>query len=63
MDWLTNDIIFYGGIIISAIALLFALIFIFVFTFKKMNLSARLDTEYGKQIKRTEAAKERTTDK
>lgn len=63
MDWLTNDIIFYGGIIISAIALLFALIFIFVFTFKKMNLSARLDTEYGKQIKRTETAKERTTDK
>ena len=63
MDWLTNDIIFYGGIIISAIALLLALIFIFVFTIKKMNLSARLDTEYGKQIKSTETAKERTTDK
>ncbi len=63
MDWLTNDMIFYGGIIISAIALLVALTSIFVFTIKKINLTARLDTEYGKQIKRTERAKKAMTDK
>lgn len=63
MGWLTNDMIFYGGIIISAIALLVALISIFIFTIKKMNLSARLDTEYGKQIKRTETEKGTMTDK
>ena len=63
MDWLTNDMIFYGGIIISAIALLMALTSIFVFTIKKINLTARLDTEYGKQIKRTETAKKEMTAK
>lgn len=53
MDWLTNDIIFYGGIIFAGIALLLAITSIFIFTIKKINLNARLDAEYGKYIEKT----------
>ena len=50
MEWISNEMIFYGGIIISSVALLLAIVFAFVFTIKKINLKARLDSEYGKQI-------------
>ena len=51
MEWLTNDMLFYGGIVITAVAILLALVILFIFTVRKINLNARLDAEYGKQIK------------
>lgn len=51
MDWMTNETIFYGGIIIASCSLLAALVFFFIFKIKKINLDAQLDAEYGKKVK------------
>lgn len=51
MDCITNEAIFYGGIIIAACSLLAALIYFFISKIRKMNLDARLDAEYGKKVK------------
>ena len=50
MDWMTNEAIFYGGIIITSCSLLAALVFFFIYKARKMKLEARLDAEYGKKV-------------
>lgn len=51
MDWITNETMFYGGIIISSFSLLTALVYFFISKIRKMNLDTRLDAEYGKRVK------------
>lgn len=57
MEWLTSDTVFYTGIIISAAALLLAVINFIIFTIKRTNLNARMDAEYGKRVKSPEQKK------
>lgn len=49
MDWLTDSVIFYGGLIISSASLLIAIAAIFVLRSRKKKLSAKLDEEYGRR--------------
>lgn len=49
MEWLTNEILFYGGIIIVIVSLLTAIMLFFIFKIKGIRLGAELDSEYGEE--------------
>ena len=51
MDWLTNEMIFYGGIIITVFTILLAIIYFFVFKIKLERLNNQLNIEYGPKEK------------
>ena len=48
MDWLTNEIMFYGGIIIAGSSLSVAVIYLVVSHIRKIRIDMQLDEEYGK---------------
>lgn len=49
-DWLTNEVLFYGGMGISACSLVLGIVY-YVFSYiRKIRLKIQLDEEYGKQI-------------
>lgn len=48
MNWLSNEILFYGGIIVSACSLMAAIVVFFISKIKLAHLNSRLDEEYGK---------------
>lgn len=52
MNWLTNEILFYGGIILAGGSLLFAVIYFCVSRIKAVKLNAQLDAEYGNREKK-----------
>lgn len=47
MEWLTDELLFHGGIIIAVSAGIIALVVTFVMIILGMRLGARLDAEYG----------------
>lgn len=49
VNLLTDEALFYGGIIITGCSLLLAIIFLCVSKIKKIRLDAQLDAEYGKR--------------
>lgn len=49
MDWLTNEVLFYGGITIIGCSLLSAIIFLCASKIKAVRLNAQLDAEYGER--------------
>lgn len=50
MDWLTNEMLFYGGIIMCGGTLLFAGIYFFISKIKSIKLRNQLEAEYGSKI-------------
>ncbi len=48
MDWLPNEIMFYGGIIIAGSSLAVAVIYLVVSHIRKIRIDMQLDEEYGK---------------
>ena len=52
MDFLSNETIFYGGIVITAIYILSAVIYFSVSKIKSIKLNAKLDAEYGERRKK-----------
>lgn len=52
MGFITDEMLFYGGIAVAGGALLLLLIYGCVSQMKKIQLNARLDAEYGEQPKR-----------
>ncbi len=52
MNLLTDEVLFYGGIIITGCSLLLAIIFLCISKIKKIRLDAQLDEEYGKRKKK-----------
>lgn len=49
MYWLTNEIIFYSGIVITGCAILLAILYFCVSKIKLLKLSVQLDVEYGEK--------------
>lgn len=47
MEWLTNEVLFYGGLVITGGSVLSAIIYFFISRIKSVNLNAQLDAEYG----------------
>ena len=52
MEWITDELLFYGGMAIAACSLLALLLCVCIFQIKKVRLNARLDAEYGEQKKK-----------
>lgn len=48
MGWLTNEILFYGGIIVAGGSLIMAMIYLVVSYIRKIRIDIWLDEEYGK---------------
>ena len=49
MGALSNETIYYGGLLMAALAIIFAIVSGLVLTIRTMRLSARFDEEYGKK--------------
>ena len=52
MGWLSDELLFYGGIAVAACACVGAVIAACGAKIKIMRLNARLDEEYGPKVKR-----------
>lgn len=52
MKWLTSEILFYGGIGISAGAVVLGSLFFAFLQMKKFRLKNELDREYGEIVKK-----------
>lgn len=48
MNWITNEYIFYSGLVMVALAVVAAVILVPFFIIKTIKLSAKFDEEYGK---------------
>lgn len=49
MEWLTNEVLFYGGIAVAACSFLFAIVYFIVSHIRRIHLDSQLDREYGKK--------------
>ena len=47
MEWLTSEMIFYGGIVAAGSAVVAAVIYFSISQIKKIRLNIQLDAEYG----------------
>lgn len=48
MEWMTSEIMFYGGIITAGGSVVAAVIYFSISQIKKIRLNIQLDAEYGK---------------
>ncbi len=46
-----DETLFYGGIVIAALALVIAVIFFIIFYIGKIKLNVKFDKEYGEELK------------
>lgn len=49
MEWLTNEVLFYGGMIVAGGSAAAALIYFILAYVRWIRLSIKLDEEYGKR--------------
>ncbi len=49
MEWLTNEALFYGGIIVAGCSVAVSVIYFSIAYVRWMRLSIKLDEEYGKK--------------
>ncbi len=49
MDWLTNEMILYFGIVISVISLITLVLYFSIAKVRKIRLNAQMDKEYGEE--------------
>lgn len=47
MNWLTNERLFYGGVICIVFALVWGVVALCVLKMKKLRLELQMDREYG----------------
>ena len=51
MDWLTDEALSYGGMLVSACSLLLGIVDCVLPYIRKIRLNIQLDEEYGKTVK------------
>lgn len=51
MSWLTNEVLFYGGIVFSVCTLIMAFIYFTLSHIRWIHINRQLDEEYGKEEK------------
>lgn len=49
-EWLTNEVLFYGGMSVSACSLILGIMYYVFLYIRKIRLDIQLDEEYGKLI-------------
>lgn len=47
MEWGAGELLFYGGLIVTAVSLLAAILSVCIYKVKSVRLKAQLDIEYG----------------
>ena len=52
MRWITDELLFYGGIAVAASSSLFASVGLLILQIKRKYLNAQLDMEYGERENR-----------
>lgn len=52
MDWLTDEMIFYIGLVIALLGVVLAVVSLFLYKLKKEKLMSKYNTEYGEISKR-----------
>lgn len=52
MEWITDELLFYGGMAAAGCAALALILCLCISQIKKVWLSARLDIEYGERKKK-----------
>lgn len=58
MDWLTDEALYYGGMLVSACSLLLGIVYCVLPYIRKIRLNIQLDEEYGKTVKTSKEWKE-----
>lgn len=51
VDWFTDEILFYGGIVVAAGSFFTAVVYFLISQIRRVRLNARLDIEYGEKEK------------
>lgn len=51
MNWLSNEMLFYGGIVVVIVSLIVAILYFIVSRISKNHLKTKLDMEYGEKKK------------
>ncbi len=49
VDWLTDEVLFYGGLILTGTSLAAAAVFFIISHIQWVHLSSQLDAEYGER--------------
>ena len=49
MNWLTNEVMFYGGIVVAGCSLVSGIIYLGISHIRRIRLDVQLDDEYGKR--------------
>ncbi len=49
MSWLTDEILFYGGIIGMALAIVLMILYFLISQLRRVKLNVKLDAEYGEK--------------
>ena len=57
MEWITNEMIFYGGLCLAALSVVALIIFFVSYKFRKMKLTNLLIKEYGEPLAQKRTAK------
>lgn len=52
MSWITNEFLFYGGIILTGCSVLAAIVYFTFSKVKSIKLNAQLNMEYGEKENR-----------
>lgn len=51
VDWFTDEILFYGGIVVAAGSFFVAVVYFLISQIRGVRLNAKLDIEYGEKEK------------
>lgn len=51
MNWFTDEILFYGGIVVAAGSFFIAVVYFLISQIRGVRLNAKLDIEYGEKEK------------
>lgn len=49
MEWITNEVLFYGGIGLAIASVVMAIIYFSISQIRKVRLHVQMDEEYGKK--------------
>lgn len=51
MEWITNEMLFYGGFVLIGLSVILMIVFLCIAKIRLVKLNAQLDKEYGERDK------------
>lgn len=59
MEWLTDEVLFYGGLVTAGVSLIMLILSVLIGRIRKLRLNMKLDAEYGPEEKGSGSRKKR----